>query len=112
VANHQKTAPVTPVPAPAAVQKKETSPVREKFLVQLVSYQQKSKADELAGRLKSLGYAPRIEVTNLPDKGKWFRVIMDGFQSREDAQKAADKLSRNVKGLNCVVRSAESPGHP
>jgi len=111
-AKPQKAAPATPVPAPAAVQKKETAPAREKFLIQLVSYQQKSKADELAGRLKSMGYAPRIEVTNLPDKGKWFRVIMNGFQSREDAQKAADRVSKNVKGLSCVIRSSESSGNP
>ena len=69
-------------------------------------------ADELAGKLKSLGYAPRVEVTSLPDKGKWFRVIMNGFQTREDAQKAADKISRSIKGLNCVVRSSESGAHP
>lgn len=110
--NQQKAAPVTPVPAPAASQKKETAPVHEKFLIQLVAYQQKSKADELAGKLKSLGYAPKVEVTNLPEKGKWFRVIMNGFQSREDAQKTADKISRSVKGLNCVVRPSESSAHP
>ena len=110
--NQQKAAPVAPVPAPAAAPKKETAPVREKFLIQLVAYQQKSKADELAGKLKSLGYAPRVEVTSLPDKGKWFRVIMNGFQTREDAQKAADKISRSIKGLNCVVRSSESASHP
>ena len=109
--NQQKSAPAA-VPAPAAAPKKETAPVREKFLIQLVAYQQKSKADELAGKLKSLGYAPRVEVTSLPDKGKWFRVIMNGFQTREDAQKAADKISRSIKGLNCVVRSSESGAHP
>ena len=110
--NRQKAAPAAPAPAAATAQKKEPAPVRERFLVQLVSYQQKSKADELARKLKSLGYSPRVEVTNLPDKGKWFRVIMNGFQSREDAQKAADKVSGSIKGLNCVVRSAESAVHP
>ncbi len=109
--NQQKSAPAA-ITAPAVAPKKETSPVREKFLIQLVAYQQKSKADELAGKLKSLGYAPRVEVTSLPDKGKWFRVIMNGFQTREDAQKAADKISRSIKGLNCVVRSSESASHP
>ena len=112
IMNQQKSAPVTPLPPPAAAPKKETVPVREKFLIQLVAYQQKSKADELAGKLKSLGYAPRVEVTSLPDKGKWFRVILNGFQTREDAQKAADKISRSIKGLNCVVRSSESAAHP
>jgi len=111
-ANPQKSAALPPVTAPAAAQKLAPAVAKEKFLIQVVSYQKKSKADELTGKLKSLGYASRIEVTELPDKGKWFRVIMDGFQSRPEAQKAADKVSTSIKGLNCVIRAAEGKGSP
>ncbi len=110
--NPQKAAPKATVPVPDATQKKEAAPVREKFLIQLVAYQQKSKAGELAGKLKALGYTPKVEATNLPDKGKWFRVIMSGFPTREDAQKTADRISASIKGLNCVVRPSESGAHP
>jgi len=94
------------------VQKKEAPVAKDKFLIQVVSYQKKSKADDLIGKLKSLGYTSRIEVMELPDKGKWFRVVMGGFQSKQDAQKAVDKVSKRIKGVHCVIRSAESKKNP
>ena len=39
----------------------------------------------------------------VPKKGKWMRITLEGFESREDAQKAADRVARKIKGLNCVV---------
>jgi cell division protein FtsN len=97
---------------PAAAQKKEAPVAKDKFLIQVVSYQKKSKADDLIGKLKSLGYASRIEVMELPNKGKWFRVVMGGFQSKQDAQKAVDKVSKRIKGVHCVIRSAEGKKNP
>ena len=111
-ANQQKPAALPSAPPPAAGQKKEAPVAKDKFLIQVVSYQQKSKADELIGKLKSLGYASRIEVMELPGKGKWFRVVMGGFQSQQDAQKAVDKVSKSIKGVHCVIRSAESKKSP
>lgn len=111
-ANQQTPAALPPVSAPAAVQKKEAPVAKDKFLIQVVSYQKKSKADDLIGKLKSLGYASKIEVMELPDKGKWFRVVMGGFQSKQDAQKAVDKVSKSIKGVHCVIRSAENKKNP
>ena len=111
-ANQQKPAALPPAPPPAAAQKKEAPVAKDKFLIQVVSYQKKSKADDLIGKLKSLGYASRIEVMELPDKGKWFRVVMGGFQSKQDAQKAVDKVSKSIAGVHCVIRSAESKKNP
>jgi hypothetical protein len=39
----------------------------------------------------------------VPKKGKWMRITLEGFESREDAQKAAERVARRIKGLNCVV---------
>jgi cell division protein FtsN len=111
-ANQQKPAALPPAPPPAAVQKKEAPVAKDKFLIQVVSYQKKSKADDLIGKLKSLGYTSRIEVMELPDKGKWFRVVMGGFQSKQDAQKAVDKVSKSIAGVHCVIRSVESKKNP
>ena len=111
-ANQQKPAALPPAPPPAAVQKKEAPVAKDKFLIQVVSYQKKSKADDLIGKLKSLGYTSRIEVMELPDKGKWFRVVMGGFQSKQDDQKAVDKVSKSIAGVHCVIRSVESKKNP
>jgi cell division septation protein DedD len=108
-----------PVPAPAspAIQPKPSSPAptpqadapakSEKFLVQVVAYQQKSKADALVKKIAAMGKPARMESTELPDKGKWYRVVMGEFSSRGDAQGAVDVLSKKIKGLNCVIRPVE-----
>lgn len=90
---------------------KEKTAEHGKFMVQVVSYQQKSKAEALVSKITAMGYAARAEVTELPDKGKWFRVVMGEFSSRPEAQAAVDAVSKKSKGLNCVIRSVETTGN-
>lgn len=85
--------------------------VREEFLVQVASYQEKSKAEALAKKISGMGYASRTEVVDLPGKGKWFRVVMGAFPGRPEAQRAADTVSSKIKGLNSVIRSVEQAGN-
>ncbi len=75
----------------------------EKFAVQVASLKEKTKADQLNKKLLTLGYKPRIAENNIPGKGKWFRVVVDGFASRANAQTAAEKISGKT-GAHCVVR--------
>jgi cell division septation protein DedD len=101
-----------PVPAlKEAPPAKDKSAVQGKFMVQVVSYQEKTKAEVLVKKIAAMGYAARTEATELPDKGKWFRVVMGEFSSRPEAQAAVDALSRNTRGLSCVIRSMESTGN-
>ncbi len=75
----------------------------EMFAVQVASLKEKTKADQLNKRLLTLGYKPRIVENNVPGKGKWFRVVVDGFTSRANAQAAAEKISGKT-GAHCVVK--------
>lgn len=101
--------PAAPVPAvEKAPPEKEKPAVREEFLVQVVSYKEKSKAETLVKKISGMGYPSRTEVIDLPDKGKWFRVVMGGFPSRAEAQTAVNAISRKNKGLKCVIRPAEA----
>jgi cell division septation protein DedD len=101
-----------PVPAvETAPPVKERPAVREEFLVQVVSYQDKSKAEKLVKKISGMGYPSRTEVIDLPDKGKWFRVVMGVFPSRPEAQEAVNAVSGKNKGLNCVIRSVEGTGN-
>lgn len=90
---------------------KEKPAVREEFLVQVASYQEKNKAEALAKKISGMGYASRTEVIDLPHKGKWYRVVMGAFPGRPEAQKAVEAVSRNNKGLNCVIRPVERAGN-
>ncbi|PKN03936.1 MAG: hypothetical protein CVU74_09475 [Deltaproteobacteria bacterium HGW-Deltaproteobacteria-9] len=106
--------PKSPGPVPAVKKEppiKEKSAVQGKFMVQVVSYQEKSKAETLVRKIAAMGYAAQTEVTELPDKGKWFRVVMGEFASRPEAQKAVDAVSIKTRGLSCVIRPVDGTGN-
>lgn len=104
--------PAAPVPvAEKAPPVKEKPEVREQFLVQVVSYQDYGKAGILVKKILAMDYPARMEMIDLQDKGKWFRVVMGAFPSRPEAQTAIDAVSRKNKGLNCVIRSVGATGN-
>jgi cell division protein FtsN len=93
-----------PPAMPVAEQVKiKPSPVKERYQIQAVSFKEKDKADQLCKKLTDLGFSPKIAIMELAEKGKWFRVTLEGFESREQAQKAVDSMTRKIKGLNCVI---------
>jgi cell division protein FtsN len=74
-----------------------------KYAVQVASLKGKTKASQLHKKVATLGYKPRIVENNIAGKGKWYRVVVDGFASRADAQVAADKISSKT-GASCAVK--------
>ena len=80
------------------------SPAKGKYQIQVVSLKQKGKADQLRKKLIKFGYSPHIVTAELQGRGKWFRVVLDGFESQEQAQGVANTVSKKVGNVNCVVR--------
>jgi cell division septation protein DedD len=77
--------------------------VDEKYLISVVSFKEKEKADRLCKKLTDLGFAPSVAQVELHEKGKWFRVTIEGFNSREQAQKVVDSVTKKIRGLNCAI---------
>ena len=73
-----------------------------KFVVQVASLKEKISASQLSKKLSTLGYKPRIVENNIPGKGKWFRVVIDGFPSKVNAQNAVEKISGKIGVLGVV----------
>ncbi len=99
--------------APAeATARKPAEPVKgaekakESFSLQVASYKERAKAEETAKKLGSLGFKPRVLAVDLPSKGRWYRIVVGGFESREAAQKAADRIAKKIKGASCIIRKA------
>ncbi len=82
------------------------SPTKGKFFVQVGSFKSRGKAKEFCNKITPLGFKPRVAVADLPNKGKWFRVMIDGFASREEAKRATAVLARNIKGVSGIIRPA------
>lgn len=87
----------------AAEKKEKKADADKKFQVHVVSYKEKAKADLTGKKVKLLGYKTRVVMADLGKKGKWYRVIADGFDTREKAQKAAKTISGKIKGTSCTV---------
>ncbi len=90
--------------SPTAEQAKIKPPqVDEKYLINVVSFKEKEKADRLCKKLTDLGFAPRVTEVELYEKGKWFRVTLEGFTNRDQAQKVVDSVTKKIRGLNCAI---------
>ena len=91
---------------------KEAEPVAaangEKFAVQVASLKEKTKANQLSKKLSTLGYTPRTVENDIPGKGKWFRVVIDGFSGKAAAQTAAEKISGKT-GAHCIIKRMSTP---
>ncbi len=98
--------PAAPAPAKATEGAKASGATKETYNLQVASYRERAKADETAKKLGPLGFKPRVLAVDLPAKGRWYRVVIGGFDSRESAQKAADRIAKKIKGASCIIRKS------
>ena len=75
-----------------------------KYSVQVGSFKSQKVAKQFCNKITPLGFKPRVAMVELPNKGKWFRVVVDGFASHDEAQQAAEVLAKNIKGVKGIVR--------
>jgi cell division protein FtsN len=83
----------------------KTPPATSRYLIQVISLREKKKADEVRKKLVGLGYSPRIVMVELEGRGTWHRVVLEGFESQEKAQKAKKRISEAIRGVTCVIHA-------
>jgi cell division protein FtsN len=81
-------APSPAVPAPASV--------RHPYNIQIEAVMDKSGADEMVSRLKTLGYNAQ-EITTMLNGQTWYRVRVGPYASAEEASAAQDELRERYK---------------
>ncbi|MDD3374423.1 MAG: SPOR domain-containing protein [Candidatus Omnitrophica bacterium] len=72
--------------------------IEKKFLVQVASFQDKKRSDTAIEELKKKGYAPFVETKDLNEKGIWYRVYADGFETKDQAQSFLDMVKKDYPG--------------
>lgn len=83
-----------PVPSPAIV----TSPEYGKeagFAVQIYSFKDQNKANVAVENLKKDGYKAYIEISDLGDKGTWYRVRIGGLANEEEAKTLLETIRKS-----------------
>jgi cell division septation protein DedD len=76
------------------------------FIIHVASFREKVKSDQLAKKIAALGYAANVQTWDLPQKGKWFRVVVSDFKTREEAQKVIDAVGTKIPGLKATILAA------
>lgn len=81
------------------------NPAVSLFLIHVASLKDKAKANQINKTIAALGYSSKVAKVDINGKGTWYRVIATGFETKAQAQAAADKISKKVK-TNCIIRPA------
>lgn len=84
-------------PVPAVVMPPQQVTSRNTLAVQVYSFKEKSRADVALEKLKAKGYRAYILVSDLGERGIWYRVRVGTFSSEEDARKALEAVLIDFK---------------
>ncbi len=116
----EQAAPASPAPKPEApsgkdrvkqaiarAEKRPAEPAGKEggFTLQLAASQARADADRFAERLREKGYAPYVVESDVSGRGRWYRVRMGRFASKEAAVKYLDDFRRETQ-LEAFVASA------
>lgn len=98
--------PAPPPPSPpAAAASTPVAPAAaaRPWTVQLAAAQDRGEAERIAARYS--GLRPRIEEADVPGKGRFFRVRVGGFETREAADRYLRDVGRETGAKGFVVPS-------
>lgn len=73
-----------------------------RYSVQIGSYPQLDEATRIVERWKGKGYPAYLMIADIPDRGRWYRVRIGGFGSREEAAKYLNDFS-SKEGVEALV---------
>jgi cell division septation protein DedD len=94
-------AATTPVPSAVPSPKPPSPASRGAWVVQVGSTQDRVEADRIAARFATRG--ARVVVAEVPGKGRWYRVRVGSFDSRETADRYLKELERGTGAKGFVA---------
>jgi DedD protein len=77
---------------------------KPKFTLQISSFQERAEADALVSRLVGAGYKPFVVMSDVPDRGIFFRVRIGEYPSRQDALTAKEEFEKKQQIIAYVTR--------
>ncbi len=78
----------------------------EQFTLLVASLKDPENAQRLMEQLKAKGYSPRLEALDLNGGGRWNRVLVGSFQTRDAAIKFAAEFNKKESMEGLVIREA------
>jgi cell division septation protein DedD len=74
------------------------------FTLQTASLRNKENAHQLVKKLRARGYASRMEIADIGNTGRWYRVMVGGFATREEAINFAVQFLKDENLESLVVK--------
>ena len=84
-----------PIPGPAIIANPQDVGSEAPYVIQAYSFQNKTRADATASVLKSQGYPAYVLMSDLGEKGIWYRVRVGEFKNQQEAQDTLEKLKKD-----------------
>lgn len=85
-----------PVASPAIVATTETGS-QVMYAIQLYSFKEQSRADAIANKLKDTGTPAYVQMSDLGDKGVWYRVRTGSFKTSAEAEAVLTEIRKEHK---------------
>lgn len=79
------------------------SSANSQFSLQVGSYPNMEEATSKVDNWRNKGYPAFMMIADIPDRGRWYRVRIGGFSSKEDAQSYLDKFKQNESTEAIIV---------
>lgn len=98
-----RTAPAAPAVRTGAPAAAVTPSTPGAYTIQVAAFRDRASAERLQSRLKEINSIAHIHASDSPDQGTWFRLRIEGFDTREAAQGEAKKIESSVRGLSCLI---------
>jgi cell division septation protein DedD len=103
-----QTAPTAQKPTSDSLKEQgQSEPPGERFTLLISSLRDIDNAHRLVEQLRSKGYSPRLDSLDLSESGRWNRVIVGSFPSREEAQRFAADFNRKERMEAMVIRETD-----
>jgi cell division septation protein DedD len=82
---------------PSTKSREQQRPSAGSFTIQLASFKDVASAKKFAAGFKDLKPPPTVRQVELPGKGRWYRVQVGQFASRDEATALADRLAKKYQ---------------
>lgn len=102
----QEQAAESPKPANEGVVRMK-SPANAQFSIQVGSYPNMDEANQKVSEWRDKGYAAFMMIADIADRGRWYRVRVGGFATKEDAQSYMDQLTSKENTEAIIVRNEQ-----
>ena len=76
------------------------------YNLRVSSLKDKANAEKMIDILKNSGHNALYRHETVPGKGKWYRVYIEGYRSKEEAEKEAKKLMESGQISDYVIMGA------